>query len=64
MRCAKCDQWIMPGYEVAYQKKVFHDICATKQIEEDKQKDIAETESAERAIKARKQFRVFIGGKK
>jgi hypothetical protein len=51
----------MPGYEVAYQKQVFHDKCATAQVREDKEKDRLETEEAAR--KARQAFKLIIGRK-
>jgi hypothetical protein len=61
MDCYRCKTWIMPGYEVAYQKQVFHDKCATAQVREDKEKDRLETEEAAR--KARQAFKLIIGRK-
>jgi len=69
MKCSRCKQWIHPGFEVAYRQQYYHSGCAVEQIATDKlddQKliDQRETEAAERAHKARKAFRLIIGGKK
>lgn len=50
IRCARCQSWIHPGYQVFYQKKTFHSQCAAQQANVMKRKK-------------RSNFRVIIGGK-
>lgn len=57
MKCERCKFPIYKGFEVIYQQKLFHAICAAEQA---KIKPVPETVHRTK----RNQFRLIAGGKK